>query len=76
MEKTDGIYYRRSWYAALEAIRCANVHVQSVGNNQLGTIQKDKLADIIAVDGDPFTDIKVMSKVVFVMKNGTIFKNE
>jgi imidazolonepropionase-like amidohydrolase len=42
--------------------------------NILGTIQKDKLADIIAVDGDPLKDISVMGKVVFVMKDGKIYK--
>ncbi len=42
--------------------------------NILGTIQKDKLADIIAVDGDPLQDILAMGKVVFVMKDGKIYK--
>jgi imidazolonepropionase-like amidohydrolase len=42
----------------------------------MGTIQKDKLADIIAVDGDPLQDITAMGKVVFVMKDGKIFKEQ
>ena len=61
----------------MEAIRCATVHAADLlGNNQVGSIQKDKLADIVAVDGDPFTDIKAMSRVRFVMKDGEVFKNE
>lgn len=42
--------------------------------DQIGSIEKGKLADIIAVDSDPLADPKVMMKVSFVMKDGTIFK--
>jgi len=45
-------------------------------SNQLGTIEKGKLADIVAVDGDPSKDIHVMGKVKFVMKDGKVYKNE
>ena len=31
-------------------------------------------ADVIAVEGNPLEDITVLQKVVFVMKNGTVFK--
>ena len=31
-------------------------------------------AEIVAVDGDPMSDITVMEKVVFVMKNGVVYK--
>jgi len=44
--------------------------------DQLGSIEKGKIADIIAVDGDPISDISVMGKVVFVMKEGIIYKKE
>lgn len=43
-------------------------------SDQLGGITTGKLADIIAVDGNPMEDISVMNKVVFVMKNGKVFK--
>jgi imidazolonepropionase-like amidohydrolase len=42
--------------------------------NNLGTIKKGFLADIIAVKGDPSKDIKIMRNVSFVMKNGVIYK--
>ena len=32
--------------------------------------------DLIAVNGNPLTDITVLEKVSFVMKGGTVFKNE
>jgi imidazolonepropionase-like amidohydrolase len=34
-----------------------------------------KFADIVAVPGNPLTDIKRMENVSFVMKNGAIYKN-
>ena len=70
------IYMTEVGMPAMEAIRCATVHAaELLGKNQLGSIEKDKLADIIAVEGNPFADIKVMGKVCFVMKGGIIYKN-
>ncbi|HKI01436.1 MAG TPA: amidohydrolase family protein [Thermoanaerobaculia bacterium] len=42
----------------------------------IGTLEPGKDADVVAVPGDPFADIKVMEKVSFVMKGGEVFKNE
>jgi imidazolonepropionase-like amidohydrolase len=42
----------------------------------LGTLERGKLADVIAVPGDPLTDIKAMEKVIFVMKGGDVVRNE
>jgi imidazolonepropionase-like amidohydrolase len=41
---------------------------------KVGSITEGKWADIIAVEGNPTTDIKAMSKVVFVMKDGIVYK--
>jgi imidazolonepropionase-like amidohydrolase len=38
-------------------------------------LEKGKLADIIAIPGDPTTDITVIERVSFVMKEGKIVKN-
>ncbi len=71
------VYMTEVGMPVMEAIRCATVHAADLlGNAQVGSIQKDKLADVIAVEGDPFTNIQVMGKVKFVMKDGEIFKNE
>lgn len=61
----------------LEALRSATLRAaQLLGNeNQVGTIAAGKLADIIAVPGDPNTDISLMMRVNFVMKGGVIYKN-
>jgi imidazolonepropionase-like amidohydrolase len=42
----------------------------------VGAIEPGKFADIIAVDGNPLTDITTLEKVRFVMKGGQVFKNE
>ncbi|PYS47244.1 MAG: hypothetical protein DMG13_28395 [Acidobacteria bacterium] len=44
--------------------------------DSLGTIEKGKFADLIAVAGDPLKDITEMQRVKFVMKGGEIVKNE
>ena len=41
----------------------------------IGTIAPGLEADIVAVDGDPLTDITAVSRVVFVMKGGTVYKH-
>ena len=42
---------------------------------KLGTLEKGKLADIIAIPGDPTTDITATERVSFVMKEGKIIRN-
>jgi len=42
----------------------------------LGTIEKGKFADLIAVAGDPLTDITEMQRVKFVMKGGAVVRND
>jgi imidazolonepropionase-like amidohydrolase len=43
--------------------------------DQIGTIDKGFQADIIALDGDPLSDITAVRRVVFVMKGGVVYKN-
>jgi imidazolonepropionase-like amidohydrolase len=45
-----------------------------IGNNSIGAIEVGRFADIIAVKGNPITDISVLEGVVFVMKNGKVYK--
>ncbi len=44
--------------------------------NKIGTLESGKLADIVAVPGNPFENIKVTQSVLFVMKEGTIYRND
>jgi imidazolonepropionase-like amidohydrolase len=43
-------------------------------DKNLGSLTTGKWADIVAVSGDPLKDIHAMEKVVFVMKNGVVYK--
>jgi imidazolonepropionase-like amidohydrolase len=43
-------------------------------DDRLGTLEETKIADVVAVEGNPLEDIRVMRRVVFVMKEGTVFK--
>jgi imidazolonepropionase-like amidohydrolase len=43
--------------------------------DQIGSIAPGLQADIIALDGDPLKDITAVRRVVFVMKEGTVYKN-
>jgi imidazolonepropionase-like amidohydrolase len=43
---------------------------------QVGTVEKGKFADLVAVSGDPLADITEMERVKFVMKGGVVFRNE
>src|SRR5215469_13663320 len=44
--------------------------------NKIGSIVPGMQADIIAIDGDPRTDITAVRRVVFVMKNGKVYRND
>jgi len=71
-------YMTEAGMPALEAIRAATMNAADlIGiSEKTGSIEKGKLADIVAVDGDPQKDIQVMGKVKFVMKDGVVYKNE
>ncbi|HLG38626.1 MAG TPA: amidohydrolase family protein [Chitinophagaceae bacterium] len=60
----------------MRAIKAATINAAELlgMKDQLGSIETGKLADIVAVDGDPLTDSKVFGKVVFVMKDGVVYK--
>lgn len=62
----------------MEAIKAATINAADLlgMKDELGSIEPGKLADIVAVDGDPLKDSQVFGKVVFVMKDGVVYKNE
>jgi imidazolonepropionase-like amidohydrolase len=42
--------------------------------DKLGTLQEGKLADIVAVPGNPLADIRTTERPLFVMKDGAVVK--
>ena len=61
---------------AMEAIKSATMNAADLLGiaERTGSIEKGKSADIIAVNGDPLKDIKVLSSMNFVMKEGVVYK--
>jgi imidazolonepropionase-like amidohydrolase len=72
------VYMTEAGMPALEAIQAATISAaELIGiDAKTGSIEKGKLADIVAVDGDPVSDIQSMGRVRFVMKDGVIYKND
>lgn len=60
----------------MTAIRSATVVASRVIDmqDQIGTIEAGKLADLTAVEGNPLDDITVFDDVIFVMKDGKVWK--
>jgi imidazolonepropionase-like amidohydrolase len=44
--------------------------------DQIGSVRQGKFADMVAVKGNPLTDVRILQKVQFVMKDGVVYKNE
>jgi len=72
------MYETKFGMTPMQAIRSATiVAAQLLGQeDNLGTIEAGKFADIVAVPGNPLDDIGVMEKVRFVMKDGQIYVNK
>jgi imidazolonepropionase-like amidohydrolase len=59
-----------------QAIRAATATASELlgQQNSIGTIEDGKLADVVAVPGDPLADVTLMEKVDFVMKGGVVVR--
>ena len=62
---------------ALDVIRAITINAAEMSGwqDRVGSIEPGKLADIIAVDGNPLADIHELERVTFVMKNGRVIKS-
>jgi imidazolonepropionase-like amidohydrolase len=72
------VYMNEAGMPVLETIKAATVSAADLlgMSESIGSIEKGKLADIVAVDGDPSKDIQSLGRVKFVMKDGVVYKNE
>lgn len=61
--------------AALKAGTSADAQLLGIAD-KVGALEPNKLADIVAVPGDPMQNIRQTEHVFFVMKEGVIYKNE
>ena len=71
------IYMVEAGMPPLEAIQSATItNATLLGiDNEIGQIRTNFIADIIAVDESPITNISVLQKPIFVMKDGKVYKN-
>ena len=70
------IYMVEAGMPEMEAIQSATREASKLLriNTTLGTIEQGKLADLIAVEGNPLEDISLLKNIAFVMKDGTVYK--
>lgn len=76
-QMSAGMYktYVASGMSNLEVLHAATLNpAELIGNNAIGALEVGRFADIIAVKGNPLTDIGVLEGVVFVMKDGKVYK--
>jgi imidazolonepropionase-like amidohydrolase len=71
-------YYVEYGMTPMQAIRSGTVVAAELlgWGDKMGTVEAGKWADIVAVSGDPLKDITEVERVKFVMKGGTVYKNE
>ena len=71
------IWLVKAGLTPIEAIRAATIDAAKLLGleNQLGEISVGKLADLMAVKGDPLRDITSLERVRFVMKSGQVIKD-
>lgn len=64
--------------APMDAIRAAtSTAAELIGDGaDIGSLQPGKYADLVAVDGDPLSDVAAFGRVGFVMKGGTVVKQD
>jgi imidazolonepropionase-like amidohydrolase len=74
----DFIWLVNHGMSPVAAIQSATVtDAEMMGwQDRIGSVEKGKFADIIAVSGDPLKDISELQRVKFVMKGGQVIKNE
>jgi len=67
----------KAGYSPMESIQAATWNAAQLlkAEDRLGSLEKGKLADIVAVEGNPLQNIALLTQVSFVMKDGKLIKN-
>jgi imidazolonepropionase-like amidohydrolase len=62
----------------VQAIQAATINAAGLlgWSDRVGTLEPGKFADLIAVAGDPLADVSTLESVKFVMKEGTVVRND
>jgi len=69
-------YVKNAGLRPIDAIKCGTINAAEMlkMENQIGQLQPGYFADIIAVKGNPLDDITILQNVIFVMKDGKVYK--
>ena len=69
---------RQAGMPALDVIRAITCNAADMlgWQDRIGALEPGKFADLIAVSGDPLTDITEVERVKFVMKGGEVVRND
>ena len=71
-------YYVEAGMTPLQALRSATVETARMleAEDEIGTLETGKYADIVAVDRDPTEDIKALRNILLVLKGGKVYRNK
>ncbi len=72
------VYVNQFGMSPLQGIQTGTINAADLmgWTDRVGTVEPGKWADIIAIDGDPLKDVKLLQHVPFVMKSGIVYKDE
>jgi imidazolonepropionase-like amidohydrolase len=72
------VYVRDFGMTPLESLRTGTLNAADLmgWTDRVGSLEPGKWADVVAVKGDPLQDITVLQHPVFVMKSGTVYRND
>jgi imidazolonepropionase-like amidohydrolase len=72
------VYVNQFGMTPLAALQTATINAADLmaWSDRVGAIEPGKWADVIAVEGDPLKDIRLLEHVQFVMKGGMVYKDE
>jgi len=72
------VYVNQFGMSPLAAIQTGTINAADLmgWTDRVGAIEPGKWADIIAIEGDPLKDVKILQHVPFVMKSGIVYKDE
>lgn len=72
------VYVRDYGMSPLAALQTATLNAADLmrWSDKVGALEPGKWADVIAVEGDPLEDVRLLQRVPFVMKGGVVYKDE
>src|SRR5690348_15820560 len=70
--------YVEAGMTPIQALRSATIMPAKMlgADNDIGSIEAGKYADILAVSGDPTKDISSLLKITMIMKGGVVYRND